>query len=574
MTTRCRIVCAAWPVLLGLMLASPAAPDDHRTLVLRGRVTDAHGAPIAGARVSIEGTRRAGASSDDAGQYELEMPVGSPADLARKPVAVRLRAARDGWRFELPGGAPELGLEMHIVEGDSGVAAAEARANQPRVTAAAVRALTEEVAGAAVAIVNFIGTRGQPHGAPRPFEMTAVAIASVGVPMASLPAPRRVELKDAVVEGTSADGGKHEEAADKEGKRKAPAEVKRGKEESLASTPSPAPATPTGPSPTPGAAPAPERSSSRDAARRSRDEAQERDRLRRRTADEERAHAAEEQHAIGAGDDDVPTRDDRGLRGATTRSEAPAIAAPETTSARGRTISRATVTAPRDTATAPTVPRPAPTPTRARGATTGSPSRTSTPRDTLAAPGPMAARDTAAARVRFKVAPGPAAPATAAKPATAAPARDTVASRPPGPASPPGPISYPSPESGPRARAAPLVIRAPGGRAPAPAAPAAAGDSCACRAEGTVEVDTDRRLPEHERVVVALAGNPAVADTVELFMGSPRSFKLTRVPCGAQRLRIVSLGSRRYQVVSPAAMGEFRCEHGGRVPFRVVLRPR
>jgi hypothetical protein len=103
-------------------------------------------------------------------------------------------------------------------------------------------------------------------------------------------------------------------------------------------------------------------------------------------------------------------------------------------------------------------------------------------------------------------------------------------------------------------------------------APAASGDSCTCRIEGTVEVDSDRSLPERERVAVSLVTSAAIADTIELFMGSPRSFALPVVPCGPQRLKIVSLGTVRYEVISHEAV--FPCERGARYPIRVVLRPR
>jgi hypothetical protein len=61
---------------------------------------------------------------------------------------------------------------------------------------------------------------------------------------------------------------------------------------------------------------------------------------------------------------------------------------------------------------------------------------------------------------------------------------------------------------------------------------------------------------------------------VELFMGSPRSFRIHHAPCGPQRLRLVSLGSQRFDVISREAMAGFRCEPGSLVQLRVVLQPR
>ncbi|MEK7330400.1 MAG: hypothetical protein AAB113_06315 [Candidatus Eisenbacteria bacterium] len=102
----------------------------------------------------------------------------------------------------------------------------------------------------------------------------------------------------------------------------------------------------------------------------------------------------------------------------------------------------------------------------------------------------------------------------------------------------------------------------------------AAGDSCTCRIEGTVEADSDEPLPGRTRVAVSLAWYPAIADTVELFMGSPRGFSLPVAPCGPQRLRLVNLGALRFDVSSREAMAGFRCERGALHQFRVVLQPR
>jgi hypothetical protein len=132
-------------------------------------------------------------------------------------------------------------------------------------------------------------------------------------------------------------------------------------------------------------------------------------------------------------------------------------------------------------------------------------------------------------------------------------------------------VIHPRPEGEGRARSAPLVIRS-GSRA-APAARAAA-DSCECRIDGTVEVQSNAPLGSRARVVVSLAWFPAVADTVELFMGSPRAFKLPVAPCGPQRLRVTFPGRDRFDVISREAVAGFRCDGGPVRQVRIVLSPR
>ena len=119
-----------------------------------------------------------------------------------------------------------------------------------------------------------------------------------------------------------------------------------------------------------------------------------------------------------------------------------------------------------------------------------------------------------------------------------------------------------------RARTRPLVISnpAPGARS--------RPDSCECRIEGTVEVQSDEPLKNRERIKVSLQWYPELRDTVELFMGSPRRFKLPVAPCGPQRLRLRVLSEGRFDVESREAMAAFRC-NGERVfQPRVVLVPR
>jgi hypothetical protein len=130
---------------------------------------------------------------------------------------------------------------------------------------------------------------------------------------------------------------------------------------------------------------------------------------------------------------------------------------------------------------------------------------------------------------------------------------------------------HPPPQGSGRVRAAPLVIR---GASARPGAEPASDDSCRCRIEGTVEVDSQDPLASRVQVAVSLAWYPAAADTVELFMGSPRAFRLAPAPCGPQRLKVVVLRGERLVVTSRDAVAGFRCDDRGLRQVRVVLAPR
>ena len=94
-----------------------------------------------------------------------------------------------------------------------------------------------------------------------------------------------------------------------------------------------------------------------------------------------------------------------------------------------------------------------------------------------------------------------------------------------------------------------------------------------CRVNGTVEVRPESPVYGGPRVVVTLASQPALRDTVAIFMGPPRSFDLGRVPCGRHELVVLPLSGRRLVRVEPDSTG-FACEAGGVRQFRVVLEPR
>ena len=123
------------------------------------------------------------------------------------------------------------------------------------------------------------------------------------------------------------------------------------------------------------------------------------------------------------------------------------------------------------------------------------------------------------------------------------------------------------------------VISSPAGEVPVlmPSAPDSAAKAragagpCVCRVEGTVEIEWSQPLPHPLRVVVSLFDLPAVRDTVELFMGSPRTFVLRDVPCGAHRVVVGVPEHERFVLATPESERLVECDRGPRAPMRLVL---
>ncbi|NOT33198.1 MAG: hypothetical protein HOP12_03410 [Candidatus Eisenbacteria bacterium] len=104
-------------------------------------------------------------------------------------------------------------------------------------------------------------------------------------------------------------------------------------------------------------------------------------------------------------------------------------------------------------------------------------------------------------------------------------------------------------------------------------------DGCSCRMAGTVEIAPRMVLLEPERVVVRLAGRATPADTLEMFMGAPRAFRLAAVPCGARRLEIIRLrlDAPEARLVDGQPAEGFGCSSGTLLQPRLVIaldRPR
>jgi hypothetical protein len=91
--------------------------------------------------------------------------------------------------------------------------------------------------------------------------------------------------------------------------------------------------------------------------------------------------------------------------------------------------------------------------------------------------------------------------------------------------------------------------------------------------EGTVEVRSEKPLNRPLVVTLSLMDAPAYRDSVELFMGSPRSFRLGNVPCGSHELMIRTSTSRRFTAIEPLSTA-FDCIADRLRQVRVVLVPR
>jgi hypothetical protein len=481
MTSRLHtLVIACLTVLsLGLLAGvAGAAADDRKTLILRGRIVDADHWPVAGVRVTMSGDRRGGTQTDASGQYELQVAIGTPEDLARRPIELRVRPALKGWRIALAGGDAELGLSLRAVTGDDGVVRCEIRSNEPRVTSAIARVLTSDGEAMAVAPVGFFAEPGEPVGLATSVELSAVdRVALAGVsPMMPAPVKESGPMKAAKEKPakpqptakaeptpTKIEPAKTEPTKTKPAKTEDPARAlaaARKQEQAVA------------------------RATAKAEQRRRRDEARERERLEKIARSEAAAREHEEQR-------------------------------------RRKTAERTTA-------------------------------------ERTAAEQKAAERTSKAATLIAE-----------SQPADPPPAVAPSAEDPPATADH-SPRIVPVPEGQPRARARPMLIRNPPVRDPVIPPP----DTCGCRIEGTVEVRSERPLASRQRVAVSLAWYPALADTVELFMGSPRAFVIPDAPCGAERLKVTALGSQRFDVVSREAMAGFKCQPGERHQRHVVLVPR
>lgn len=147
--------------LLGILVAPRFVTADERSHIrITGRVVDRRGVPLRNTWVVTQGSRRTGSLTGAGGRYTLDVLGATSSDLAREPLLLRIQAQRKGWTMKVPGGAPELAVEMQIVNDSLGGSRFLVRSNDARVAAMlADRALLQK--GTRVALqLDFVGVRG------------------------------------------------------------------------------------------------------------------------------------------------------------------------------------------------------------------------------------------------------------------------------------------------------------------------------------------------------------------------------------------------------------------------------
>lgn len=101
--------------------------------------------------------------------------------------------------------------------------------------------------------------------------------------------------------------------------------------------------------------------------------------------------------------------------------------------------------------------------------------------------------------------------------------------------------------------------------------PSVPGDTCACRIEGTIEVQWDHPLPERVPVALWVEGRAAQRDSVELLLGSPRGFVVLASGCGPHRVLYATYSRLKFTRLTPDPVIE--CTDQGQRQLRIVLEP-
>jgi hypothetical protein len=123
-------------------------------VIVRGSVLSSSGAPLAGARVTAQGSGSIEAMSDSAGRYTLTVPIGSANGVRRSPFRLEVRAAYRGRRLALTGGAASLAIEVEPVARTKRV---RVRTNRAEATTALVGAFAHEGPATAWVEADFGG---------------------------------------------------------------------------------------------------------------------------------------------------------------------------------------------------------------------------------------------------------------------------------------------------------------------------------------------------------------------------------------------------------------------------------
>jgi len=97
---------------------------------------------------------------------------------------------------------------------------------------------------------------------------------------------------------------------------------------------------------------------------------------------------------------------------------------------------------------------------------------------------------------------------------------------------------------------------------------------CNCRIRGTIEIHPDHLLARPLTVIIRLRDTPAVGDTIQLFMGSPRAFELPLLKCGTYTIEVDAVARREFNIASADGRGPVDCRRGGLRQLRLVMSPR
>jgi hypothetical protein len=502
---------------VGVLAAGPAwsRGSARPTLVLHGRACDVQGVPISGAKITATSKKDISAKTNSAGEYTLELPLVTVEELAKKKYKTTIWCEATGWHFRMPSSGFTLGLELELVTGQDTVLRCVARSNDVRFAAEAARAISDP-ANPVTVPVTFLGEPGEIIGRPPDPELDQVA--QMALPSVAAHAEPTVASKIATITQLATTAALPTPTA------------------SSAAVAAPSAATTSG------------------------------------GQDSSRASAA-----AGSAIDSTASR----------------VFEPIATSAK--------TPKPASTALDPIPGAPPPPvvtpPVRARAADRDAEearkreerrahaeARLIELQRQILARNEEAKRSEAEAQAekerkerergaKKKSKKPPSGGAITSSVRDAPPVEGQLAEAPDAKSSPgaskPDVKITPAPDGAEsRTRAAPLVIRGPGVRT-TPPKPAA--DSCGCRIRGTVEVESHNALSTRVRVAVGLSWEPAMADTVELFMGSPRAFDLRPAPCGSQTLRVMALSGGRFTVRSSEPISDFDCK--GARQFRLILSP-